>query len=107
VELATSFGARQSGSLTLAAISHVFTLKYVAEKLGEDEEWLWDLQIDMDPEDGCLWVHAPVTRASRASPPTASSASNKSLQTKERPAGHHPNSNRQSRIPAVLTACLL
>jgi hypothetical protein len=55
MELATSFGTRQ-GSLTLAAISHVFTLKYVAEKLGEDEEWLWDLQINMDPEDGCLWV---------------------------------------------------
>jgi hypothetical protein len=34
----------------------VFTLKCVAEKLGEDEEWLWDLQIGMDPEDGCLWV---------------------------------------------------
>jgi hypothetical protein len=38
-------------------ISHVFTIKYVAEKLGEDQEWLWDLQIDMDPEDGCLWVY--------------------------------------------------
>ena len=35
----------------------MFTLKYVAEKLGEDEEWLWDLQIDMGPEDGCLWVY--------------------------------------------------
>ena len=57
MELATSFGPDQSSSLTLAAISHVFTLKYVAEKLGEDEQWLWDLQINMDPEDGCLWVH--------------------------------------------------
>jgi hypothetical protein len=41
----------------VAAISHVFTLKYVAEQLGEDEEWLRDLQVDMEPEDGCLWVH--------------------------------------------------
>jgi hypothetical protein len=41
----------------LAAISHVFTLKYVADKLGEDEQWLWDLQINTDPEDGCLWVY--------------------------------------------------
>jgi hypothetical protein len=41
----------------LAAISRVFTLKYVADKLGEDEQWLWDLQINMDPEDGCLWVY--------------------------------------------------
>jgi hypothetical protein len=57
VELAESFGINQPGGLTLAAISHVFTLKYVADKLGEDEEWLWDLQTNMDPEDGCLWVH--------------------------------------------------
>ena len=35
----------------------MFTPKYVAEKLGEDEEWLWDLQINMEPEEGCLWVH--------------------------------------------------
>lgn len=56
MELATSFCILQ-GSLTWLPSSHVFTLKYVAEKLGEDEEWLWDLQIDMDPEDGCLWVY--------------------------------------------------
>lgn len=43
--------------MTLAAISHVFTLKYVAATLGEDEEWLWELQINMDPEEGCLWVY--------------------------------------------------
>ena len=43
--------------LDVAAISHVFTLKHVAEKLGEDEEWLWDLQINLEPEDGCLWVY--------------------------------------------------
>jgi hypothetical protein len=41
----------------VAAISHVFTLEYVAEQLGEPEEWLRDLQVDMEPEDGCLWVH--------------------------------------------------
>lgn len=41
----------------MAAISHVFTLEYVAEQLGEPEEWLRDLQVDMEPEDGCLWVH--------------------------------------------------
>ena len=41
----------------MAAISHVFTLKYVAEQLGEPEEWLRDLQVDMEPEDGCLWFH--------------------------------------------------
>jgi hypothetical protein len=57
VELATSFGPYQSSSLTLAAISHVFTLKYVAEKLGEEEGWLWDLQVYLEPEDGRLWVY--------------------------------------------------
>jgi hypothetical protein len=41
----------------LPAISRVFTLSYVAEKLDEDEEWLHELQIDMFPEDGCLWVY--------------------------------------------------
>jgi hypothetical protein len=41
----------------LAAISHVFTIDYVAKLLGEDVEWLHELQIDMEPEDGCLWVH--------------------------------------------------
>jgi hypothetical protein len=41
----------------LAAISHVFTIDYVAKMLGEDVEWLHELQIDMEPEDGCLWVH--------------------------------------------------
>ena len=41
----------------MAGIAHVFTLKYVAEQIGEDEEWLRDLQVDMEPEDGCLWVH--------------------------------------------------
>ena len=41
----------------MAGIAHVFTLKYVAEQIGEDEEWLRDLHVDMEPEDGCLWVH--------------------------------------------------
>jgi hypothetical protein len=41
----------------LPAISHPFTISYVAEKLGEDAEWLWELQINMFPEDGCLWVY--------------------------------------------------
>ena len=35
-------------------VSHVFTLGHVAEMLGEDEEWLFE--VEMDPEDGQLWV---------------------------------------------------
>ena len=40
----------------MAAIPFVFTIARVAEMLGEDEDWLHDLSIDMFPEDGCLWV---------------------------------------------------
>lgn len=38
----------------MAAIARVFTISYVAEKLGENADWLHELSIDMFPEDGCL-----------------------------------------------------
>src|SRR5215212_1985013 len=41
----------------MAAISAVFTIGDVANLLGEDENWIFDLSINMFPEDGCLWVH--------------------------------------------------
>jgi hypothetical protein len=41
----------------MATISAVFTINHVAALLGEDEEWLHDLSIDMFPEDGCLHVY--------------------------------------------------
>ena len=41
----------------MAAITAVFTINYVAEMLGEDEDWLYDLSIDMFAEDGCLRVY--------------------------------------------------
>ena len=56
MELAAA-GAAQSGSVIMAAISAVFTIGYVANLLGEDEDWLHELSINMDPEDGCLWVY--------------------------------------------------
>ena len=34
--------------------SALYTLKYVAEMLGEDEEFLRDCSIEMFSEDGCL-----------------------------------------------------
>ena len=38
-------------------VSHVFTLGHVAEMLGEDEEWLFDVAVKKwTPEDGQLWV---------------------------------------------------
>jgi hypothetical protein len=41
----------------LAAIASVFTIGYVANLLGEDEDWLFGLSGDMSPEDGRLWVY--------------------------------------------------
>jgi len=55
VELATGI-RRQPGSLTMAGISFVFTIARVAEMLDEDQDWLHELSIAMNPEDGCLWV---------------------------------------------------
>jgi hypothetical protein len=47
----------QPGRLTLAAVASVFTITYVAEMLGEDEDWLRELSIAMFPEDGCLRIY--------------------------------------------------
>ena len=50
------------GSLTLAAVNkvhHVHTIARVAEMLGEDEDWLWDVASEMDQEDGLIWVYGP------------------------------------------------
>ena len=55
MELAIS-GAGQPSRLIMAAISHVFTISRVAEMLGEDEDWLQEISIEMDPEDGRLTV---------------------------------------------------
>ena len=41
----------------MAAIAAVFTIGHVARMLGEDEDWLHELSIDMFPEDGCLHVY--------------------------------------------------
>ena len=57
MELAAAFGTAKPGGLIVAAISAVFTIGYVANMLGEDEDWLSELSIDMFPEDGCLRVY--------------------------------------------------
>ena len=44
-------------------VSHVFTLGHVAEMLGEDEDWLFEVAEEMDTEDGQLWVLASVKTA--------------------------------------------
>jgi hypothetical protein len=40
----------------MPAITHVYTLARVADMLGEDEDWLHEISIAMDPEDGTLTV---------------------------------------------------
>jgi len=40
----------------MAGIPYVFTIAHVAEMLGEDEEWLREISVAMDPEEGSLWV---------------------------------------------------
>jgi hypothetical protein len=40
----------------MAAISYVYTISLVSQILGEDEDWLQELSITMDPEDGRLYV---------------------------------------------------
>jgi uncharacterized protein YciU (UPF0263 family) len=40
----------------MAAITHVFTIRGVAEMLGEDEDWLNEISVELDPEDGRLTV---------------------------------------------------
>lgn len=57
MELAAAFDAATSGGVIVAAIAAVFTIGYVANMLGEDEDWLHELSIDMFPEDGCLRVY--------------------------------------------------
>ncbi len=41
----------------MAAASAVFMIARVAAMLGEDEDWLSDVALEMDPEDGRLTVY--------------------------------------------------
>ena len=38
-------------------VHHVKTIGYVAKDLGENEDWLFDVATEMEPEDGLIWVH--------------------------------------------------
>jgi hypothetical protein len=40
----------------MAAQSSVFTITRVAKMLGEDQAWLEEIALTMEPEDGCLDV---------------------------------------------------
>ena len=38
-------------------VHHVTTITRVAQDLGEDEDWLWDVANEMEIEDGVIWVY--------------------------------------------------
>ena len=37
-------------------VSHVKTIDRVAKELGEDVDFLFDVALEMEPEDGVVWV---------------------------------------------------
>jgi hypothetical protein len=57
MELAAALRTANKGGVIVPAIAAVFTIGYVANLLGEDQDWLFELSIDMFPEDGCLSLH--------------------------------------------------
>lgn len=40
-------------------VHHVQTIARVARLLGEDEDWLWNVATEMEPEHGLIWVYGP------------------------------------------------
>jgi hypothetical protein len=60
VELkAPGSGTIRSGRLIMHInkVHHVKTISRVANELGEDEDWLFEIAIDMEIEDGVIWVY--------------------------------------------------
>jgi hypothetical protein len=45
--------------MQLSKVHSVRTLALVARELGRDEDWLADLALGMEPEDGLIWVYDP------------------------------------------------
>jgi len=41
----------------MPAITHVFTIRRVAQLLRRYEKLLWDLSDQLEPEDGVLWIY--------------------------------------------------
>jgi hypothetical protein len=40
-------------------VHSVTTITRVAIELGVDQDWLWDIAGEMEPEDGLIWVYGP------------------------------------------------
>ena len=47
-------------------VHSVTTISRVAIELGVDEDWLWDVVNEMEPEDGLIWVYGPGDDAGEA-----------------------------------------
>jgi len=43
--------------MQLNKIYAIKTITIVAQELGEDEDWLFELAGEMEPEDGLIWVY--------------------------------------------------
>jgi hypothetical protein len=60
LELARDVDRRNRGlTMHVNKVHSVRTLALVARDLGTDEDWLADLALDMEPEDGLIWVYDP------------------------------------------------
>jgi hypothetical protein len=38
-------------------VSSVKTISLVAKELGENEDWLFEIAMEMEPKDGAIWVY--------------------------------------------------
>lgn len=60
MELARAIDDRNRGlTMHVNKVHSVRTLALVARDLGKDEDWLADLALDLEPEDGLIWVYDP------------------------------------------------
>ena len=60
MELEHAVDGRHRGlTVQLNKVHSVRTLALVARDLGEDVDWLADIAIGMEPEDGLIWVQDP------------------------------------------------
>ena len=60
MELARGVDRRNRGlTMHVNKVQSVRTLALVARDLGKDKDWLADLTLDMEPEDGLIWVYDP------------------------------------------------
>ncbi|WP_352917381.1 hypothetical protein [Mesorhizobium sp. M1143] len=59
MELAVQARRNRSLTMHINKMHSVRTIALVARDLGEDEDWLGQIAIEMEPEDGLIWVYGP------------------------------------------------